>query len=610
MNNPLVFLKCYLIGPASVLSLPLVSLILDIANVIVYSGSLLVIVSALYFVRRWAIRKKESQSNQEKKEAEKKREEIRGMHELDQMKIEFFSNVNHEFRTLLSLILLPIENLIKSNTEPEQQQQLLMIRRNGKRLLNTVNQLLDFNGIEMEETKLNLATSNIIKFIKDTCLSFTDMAEQNRITFLFDSEVIALNANFDHDKIERVLFNLLSNSFKFTSPGGYISVLVSLAKNERGLPDERLLEIQVYDTGIGIPKEKQEKIFERFFRDDLPKNFLNHGSGIGLPISRKFIKMHNGEINVESEPGNGSCFTIRIPISVSCENCDPVHDADQKGLYNNSIPSQKYQKQEFDKKPVVLLIDDNDDLRYYLKDNLKYAFHIIESANGKDGWQKTLLLRPDLIVSNITMSGMNGVDLCKKIRQDSRTAHIPIILLTSLVAEEDQLAASAHGANYYITKPFHFEVLLAKINGLLLMQQALKKTYQNQVSFQEDGVALVSDDEKFLKRALNCIEKNMADPFFSVEQFSKIMLLSRVSLYKKLLRLTGKTPIECIRTVRLKRAVQLLGKNNLSVAYIASQVGFNDPTYFAKVFKEEYGKLPSQYVKELLESRKQPLSGF
>jgi len=553
--------------------------------------------------------KSELQPDLKKKEVGYGREEIRSMSELDQMKIEFFNNVSHEFRTPLSLILSPIENLIKNNNVPEQRQQLLMIQRNGKRLLNMVNQLLDFNEIEGGETELNLATCNIIKFLKDTCTSFNDTAEQSRITFLFDSDVIALNAKFDRDKIERVLFNLLSNSFKFTSPGGYVSVFVSLSKNEGGETAGRLLQIQINDTGIGIPKEKQEKIFDKFFRDDLPKNFLNQGSGIGLPICREFIKMHHGNIDVESEPGNGSCFTIRIPICVLPENGGLLDDADPKSLCDNYIPKLNYEKQEFDKKPVILVIDDNNDSRSYLKDNLKHAFHIIESPNGKDGWQKILLLHPDLIVSDIIMPEMSGLELCKKVRQDSRMAHIPIILLTSLITEEDQLAGATHGANYYITKPFNFDVLLAKINGLLLMQQAVKKTYQNQVSFQEEG-GLISEDQKFLKNALNCIEKNMADPLFSVEQLSKKMLLSRVSLYKKLLRLTGKTPIECIRTVRLKRAVQLLGKNNLSIAYIASQVGFGNPNYFAKIFKEEYGKLPSEYVKELLDSKKQHFSGF
>jgi signal transduction histidine kinase/ligand-binding sensor domain-containing protein/DNA-binding response OmpR family regulator len=573
------------------------------------------VISLLLYIRHRGILKIKMRFEAKQNELEadrqvaKEREEARHMHELDLMKIEFFTNVSHEFRTPLSLIHSPIENLIKHNDKPEQQLQLLMIRRNGRRLLNLVNQLLDFRKMEFGELKLNLTTGDIVKFIEDACSSFTDIAEQNRVTFLFDTEIIALNTSFDEDKIERVLFNLLSNSFKFTCPGGHISVFLSLAKNEGDLQDERMLEIKIMDTGIGIQKENQERIFERFFQDDLPAGFLNQGSGIGLSISREFIKMHKGDIKVESEPGNGSCFTISMPVCIANESCDAVVSAVAEEEAHD-IANQYDREPEYDKKPVILLIEDNDDLRLYLSENLKNNFHIIESINGKDGWRKTLALHPDLIVSDILMPEMNGLDLCKKIRQDSRTSHIPIILLTALVAEEDQLMGSANGANDYIAKPFNFEILLSKINGLLFMQQTLKKTYQNQVDIQAQEIEIIPEDQKFLKNTLNYIELNLTDPDFTVEQLSRLMLLSRVSLYKRLLTLTGKTPIECIRTIRLKRAVQLLKKSNLSISNVAYQVGFNDPNYFSRVFKKEYGKLPSEYVNELIEPEKPHFSGF
>lgn len=606
-------------GSQSVLRLPVMSLIVvlppALKSPLAYVAYLLVIISMLLLIRRRDILKieKRFQLQQDNAEAERKvaseLEEARRTHELDLMKTKFFTNVSHEFRTPLSLIISPIETLIKKNDKEEYEPQLLMIRRNGKRLLNLVNQLLDFRKMEFGELKLNLTTSDIIRFIEDVCSSFMDIAEQNHITFLFESEINALNISFDQDKIERVLFNLLSNSFKFTSSGGHISVFLSLSKNDGDPPAERLLEITIMDTGIGIPKEKQEKIFDSFFQDKLPESFLNHGSGIGLYISREFIKMHNGDIDVESEPGNGSCFTIRIPVCIANENCDPIGDVvAQKGSHDN--PKQNELEPDYDKKPVILVIDNDDDLRFYLKENLKHTFHIMESINGKDGWRKTLALHPDLIVSDIIMPEMNGLDLCKKIRQDSRTAHIPIILLTALIAEEDQLVGSEHGANDYITKPFNFEILLSKINCLLLMQQTLKKTYQEQVGIQTQDMEIVSDDLTFLKNTLNYVEKNMTDPYFSVEQLSKQMLLSRVSLYKKLLRLTGKTPIECIRTIRLKRAAQLLEKSNLNIATIAYQVGFNSPSYFSKVFKEEYGKLPSERVNEIREVENKQFLGF
>jgi len=569
----------------------------------------LAIIGLLLYARHRGILKikKTFELRQEKLEAErqvaKEREEARRMHELDLMKIKFFTNVSHEFRTPLSLIISPIENLIKHNEKPEQQQQLLMIKRNGRRLLNLVNQLLDFRKMEFKELKLNLVKADIIKFIQDVCSSFTDMADQNHIGYLFDSDIESLTTSFDHDKIERVLFNLLSNSFKFTSPGGHISVFLSMAA-EVGEEDQQFLEIKIMDTGIGISKEKQEKIFERFFQDNLPEGLLNQGSGIGLSISREFIKMHDGDIFVESEPGDGSCFTIRLPVG---RECDKVSAALPQHKHTNSVPKNGEHALDSGKKPVVLLIEDNDDLRFYLKDNLKHIFHIIEAVNGKDGWQKTLALHPNLIVSDVSMPEMNGLELCNKIRRDERTAHIPIILLTALTEEEDQLAGTASGANDYITKPFNFEILLSKINGLLLMQQTLKKTYQKQVDINVQEMEIVSEDQKFLKNTLACIEQNITNPNFSVEELSRQMSLSRVSLYKRLLTLTGKTPVDCIRTIRLKKAVQLLEKSKLSIASVAYEVGFNNPTYFSKVFKEEYGMLPSEYLNELRKKEKESL---
>jgi YesN/AraC family two-component response regulator len=307
---------------------------------------------------------------------------------------------------------------------------------------------------------------------------------------------------------------------------------------------------------------------------------------------------------VESEPGDGSCFTIRLPVLIECDKAAPSL-AQNKHVNGNSKDHGHVLGTI--KKPVVLIIEDDDDLRFYLKDNLKHTFNIVEAINGKDGWQKTLALHPDLIVSDISMPEMNGLDMCKKIRQDNRTAHIPIILLTALTEERDQLAGTASGANDYITKPFNFEILLSKINGLLSMQQTLKKTYQKQVEIHARDISIVSEDEKFLKNTLNCIEKNITNPNFSVEELSRQMSLSRVSLYKRLLTLTGKTPVDCIRTIRLKRAVQLLEKSKLSIASVAYEVGFNNPTYFSKVFKEEYGMLPSEYINEIRKKEKEPV---
>lgn len=560
----------------------------------------------LYIRHRGILKiKREFLVKQDKLEVERKieqeREEARRMHELDLMKIKFFTNVSHEFRTPLSLIISPIDGLIKQNENPDQKHQLSLIKRNGKRLLNLVNQLLDFRKMEFNELKLSLKKGDIISFINEVSSSFTDIAQQKNIKFVFESEVETLTTRFDHDKMERVLFNLLSNAFKFTPPGGHISVLINLINSDAEASDQQLLEIKVMDTGIGIPAEKHERIFDRFFQDNMPESLLNQGSGIGLSITWEFIKMHNGDIKVESEPGYGSCFIIQLPVGV--EGNHPVADAPQYADEESPVVHD-VDVLGSNKKPVVLLVEDNDDLRFYLKDNLKQHFHIIEAVNGKDGWQKALAIHPNLVVSDVSMPEMNGMELCKKIKADARTAHIPIILLTALTEEDDQLAGLEVGANDFITKPFNFEILLSRINNLLLLQKTIKKTYQKQTEIQAQQIEIVSEDDKFLKNVLSCIENNITNPNFSVEELSRQVSMSRVSLYKRLLTLTGKTPVDCIRTIRLKRAVQLLEKSKLSIAIVAYEVGFNNPTYFAKVFREEYGMLPSEYITEMRKKEK------
>ncbi|TFF38922.1 hybrid sensor histidine kinase/response regulator transcription factor [Mucilaginibacter psychrotolerans] len=576
-----------------------------------YLGYFVVLIGGLLLIRHRGIQKIKQQfdARQAKMEAERKiaqeREEARRMHQLDLMKIKFFTNVSHEFRTPLSLILSPIDSLIKSAEKADQQNQLVTIKRNGKRLLNLVNQLLDFRKMEYNELKLSLKKGDVIQFINEVCGSFKDVASQKQIQFLVESEICAYVTDFDHDKIERILFNLLSNAFKFTPSGGHISVLLSLASPDETQPIQTMLEIKVIDTGIGIAKENQERIFERFFQDDLPENLLNQGSGIGLSITREFVKMQGGTIQLESEPEYGSCFTINLPIGVKCEEVQPVVEVQPEEAVPAMLKEPEPAGPGAARKPTILLVEDNDDLRFYLKDNLKNSFHIVEAVNGKDGWQKALAMHPKLIVSDISMPEMNGIELCKKIKADSRTAEIPVLLLTALGTEQDQLAGLDSGANDYIVKPFNFEILLSKIHNSLRMQQTFKKTYQKQIEVKANDISVVSEDDKFLKAAFAYIELNITNLNFSVEELARHLNLSRVSLYKKLLTLTGKTPVDCIRTIRLKRAVQLLEKSKLSIANVAYEVGFNNAAYFAKVFREEYGILPSEYIAELKNKEKE-----
>jgi signal transduction histidine kinase/ligand-binding sensor domain-containing protein/DNA-binding response OmpR family regulator len=532
---------------------------------------------------------------------DQERMEAQRNHELDVMKIKFFTNISHEFRTPLTLIITPLEKILKQTKDPDQKKQFDLIYRNARRLLNLVNQLLDFRRMEVQEIKLNPSRGDIIGFIKEISYSFSDISEKKNIQFSFQSSITELDTVFDQDKLEKILFNLLSNAFKFTPEHGKVSVeirvlddqpeIISIKEND----ELKWLEIKVRDTGIGISSEKHEKIFERFFQNDLPGGLINQGSGIGLAITKEFVKLHGGSISVESEPEQGSCFTIWLPIK------DLLHKVSETLITEHiqTVDHSNANLPEFNennKKPILLLVEDNEEFRFYLKDNLKNEYNIAEASNGLEGWKQATSIIPDLIVSDIMMPEMNGIDFCKKVKNDQRTSHIPIILLTARNAEEQKLEGLQSGADDYITKPFNFEILELRIKNLVSHRDLLRKSFQKQIVVNPSEISVTSLDEKLIKKALEIVEVNISNPDFSVEELSKELGMSRVHLYKKLLSLTGKTPIEFIRVIRLKRAAQLLEKSQLTVSEIAYQVGFNNPKYFTKYFKSEFNTLPSLYV--------------
>ncbi|MEO8416169.1 MAG: two-component regulator propeller domain-containing protein [Ginsengibacter sp.] len=533
---------------------------------------------------------------------EQERREAHRLHEVDVMKIRFFTNVSHELRTPLSLILTPLDKIIKNTSAPLQKRQFQMIHRNARRLLNLVNQLLDFRKMEMRELQLQPSKGNIIKFIQEISYSFIDLAAKNHVIFSFTSSTDRFFTDFDHDKIERILFNLLSNAFKFTHGNGSVRVDVKPIRKE----DVSVLQIEVCDSGIGIPPEKLGKIFDRFFQNDIPENMVNQGSGIGLAITKEFIKLHKGTITVKSQENLGSCFTVMLPFKELAP--DPIGNNPDENMTNFfEMPEIETPEEAFPpganpdsvvQKQTILLVEDHDDLRSYLKENLEQYFNIIEATNGKSGWQKTLSAHPDIIVSDISMPEMNGIDLCRKIKNDKRTSFVPVILLTALTGDEHQLKGLETGASDYMTKPFNFEILLSKIKNLLAQQASARRAYQKLVKSEPSVIHVDSPDEKFMHHALEIIEKNIANPGFSVEELSRELYISRVGLYKKMLALTGKSPLEFIRSVRLQRAAQLLEKSRLTIAEIAYEVGFNDPKYFSRFFKAHFNILPSAYQAE------------
>ncbi|MBL7857989.1 MAG: response regulator [Cyclobacteriaceae bacterium] len=520
------------------------------------------------------------------------RHEAQRMHELDLMKLKFFTNVSHEFRTPLTLILTPLEKLLKETKDPDQAQQFQLIHRNARRLLNLVNQLLDFRKLEVQEIKFVPSEGDIINFIREVVFSFSDLSEKKDIKLEFHSTVTSFETIFDQDKLEKILLNLLSNAFKFTPEHGRVLTEVSIAGND---PDRHIV-ISVTDTGIGIATDRLDKIFERFFQNDLPRSVINQGTGIGLSITAEFVKIHGGAISVKSEVGKGSCFTVSLPArEVVHENyLSAATAAHEHGEPETSV---SYGEGGVAKLPTLLLVEDNEDFLFYLKDNLKHQYKVLEAKNGKEAWHTVLAELPDLIVSDVMMPEMNGIELCRKIKNDIRVSHCPVILLTARSAEEQKLEGFESGADDYITKPFNFEILQSRIRNLI-HQRALFHSDFRKIEVKASHVTVTSLDEKLIQNAIKCVEDNISEPEFSVEELSHQLGMSRVHLYKKLTALTGKSPIEFIRTIRLQQAAQLLEKSQLTVAEVAYKVGFNNPKYFSKYFKEAFHVLPSAYAAE------------
>lgn len=554
-----------------------------------------VIISLLLLLLRYIILERERMNfriQQEKQEAERR-------HEIDMLKIKFITNVSHEFKTPLSLIITPVEKLLKTIDKSELKNQLFMIHRNAKRLLNLVNQLLDFRRLEIQQIKLIPSAGDITSFTRDITYSFSDIAEKKNITLKFFSDIDSLIISFDHDKLEKIIFNLLSNAFKFTHEHGQITVTLShkyddISATAKAESIKSWIVLKVKDTGIGIPAEKKDKIFESFFQIE-NQGIVSQGTGIGLSLVNEYVKLHKGKIELESEPGKGSCFTIMLPVVTTTNEYDNnlIQTVKiEETIYADHVSDEKV----YDHKPTILLVEDNEDFLLYLKDNLKNNYNIYDAPNGIIGLKIARDKTPDLVVSDIMMPEMDGIELLRNLKNDKHTSHIPVILLTARNTENKKLEGFDVGADDYITKPFSFEILESRIKNLIHQRELIRKSFQKIFELTPSEIKVTSLDEQLIQKAMAIVEKNMGNTDFSVDQLAKEVGMSRVHLYKKLTTLTGKTPIEFIRVIRLRRAARLLEKSQLTIAEIAYQVGFNNPKYFAKYFKEEYKILPSEYA--------------
>jgi signal transduction histidine kinase/DNA-binding NarL/FixJ family response regulator/ligand-binding sensor domain-containing protein len=545
-------------------------------------------------------------------EHEKRLEEKR----LDELKFRFFTNISHEFRTPLTLILTPLELLMKKMKGRTEYVELERIHHNAMELLQLVNQLLDFRRLERNGEQLNLQPVHIRAFTESCYAAFRHYAEDKNILFKLQCP-IENDENFmiDADKMKKVLFNLLSNAFKFTADGG--TVVLSANINSLGL------NISVSDTGVGISASDIPFIFNRFYQsenDNMQSGQLNTGSGIGLHLVKGYVSLHGGQVEVKSKVGEGSTFSIFIPYNKNktieslpdksseeqntsenlsqqdVENVDSVEDVESASSTGNNSKVDNTETTHDMKKLRILIVEDSKEFREFLGEILSHAYQVVLASDGVEGLDLVHASLPDLVISDVMMPRMDGCELCRNLKNDLKYSHIPVVLLTAKDSEEGQVNAYESGADSYITKPFSVDVLLARIKQLIAQMEKRKQIFNRSVSIDPKEIAVTSLDEQLIRKALDCMERHIGDTAYSVERLSQDIGMDRTNLYRKIQAILGQTPSEFMRSVRLKRAAQLLRDSDFSVSQISSMVGFNTSRYFSQYFREMFGVTPNEYT--------------
>ncbi len=533
--------------------------------------------------------------------------ELIKIQELDQMKTRFFANISHEFRTPLTLMLGPLQKMYEGSSDGKSKGVHEMILRNGKRLLHLINQLLDFSKLEAGAVPLQASEEDLVGFLKKIFAIFESNAQSRQIRYVFQSDTSELLVYFDRDHLEKIIINLLSNAFKFTSDQGKIFLKLNKSVNDQEVDKGKgIVEIQVEDTGTGIASDKLPYIFVRFYQVDNSSTRTQAGTGIGLALVNELIILHHGSVSVTSRKGTGTTFTIHLPLGKSHLKDKELAiqtdypPAEATGKYATSTIAHANIQQENDgfqeDIPLLLIIDDNSDMRKYLQEILADGYQVVEAGDGKIGLEQAIKYIPDLVISDIMMPEMDGQELCGKLKKDERTSHIPVVLLTAKAGEIARLEGLEIGADDYITKPFSPLELNVRIKNLIDQRKSLRERFSRDITLLPKDLAITSADERFLGKVLKIMEEQSIDTDFNAESFSKGIGLSRSQLHRKLKALTDQSASDFIRSYRLNHARQLLESNFGNIAEITYEVGFNNPSYFAECFKKQFGVLPSEYA--------------
>lgn len=521
--------------------------------------------------------------------------------EISQMKIRFYVNISHELRTPLTLIVAPLQELLSRISGHWEHEQLLYVQRNTNRLLHLVNQLMDYRRAELGIFELRLVCANAYKRVLNSFMNYESLSKKKDIDYNFYTELQDKELLFDENYLDLIVNNLLSNAFKYTEEGESITVKLYQEAGE--------LVLQVIDTGIGIPKEKQAKIFERFYQVESGRE----GSGIGLSLVQRLVELHHGRITLESESGKGSTFSIYLPQDKSAYTREELlggeENAENQRVYSTNahdvyigdeeeVNVENEEDEDVNKRGTLLVVEDNKELRQYLVNGLSDLFNMLEAENGQKALDILKEQEVDLIITDVMMPIMDGVKLCKLVKQNLRTCHIPVYMLSAKADIKYQLEGLHVGADDYIAKPFSLAVLKAKIMNMLRTRYRIFEHYSNTTEVEPEKLTNNTMDEELLRKAIAVIEKNMDNVEFSTEQFAREMNMSRSNLHLKLKAITGKSAIDFIHKIRFNRACQLLLEGKYNVSEVSFMVGYNTPSYFAARFKKYVGCLPTEYGKK------------
>ena len=516
--------------------------------------------------------------------------------QLTDYKLRFFTNISHEFRTPLTLIRGVVENLDEQADLPHPvRQQISLLSRNASQLNRLIDQLLEFRKIQNNVLTLNLEKTDMLRFTKEIYRAFSEMALRKKIDYRFTSSCKTLEMYIDRGKVDKIVFNLLSNAFKFTPAGGQIELSIETS----GTPANCILCVK--DTGIGIPKEKQNLLFSRFMQ----VNFSSAGTGVGLSLVKEFVEVHKGKVWYEPNAEKGSIFCVELPLSETVyagENFihSKATDLPEPNVHAEHTPA----KESNDPTPEttdspsgkILVIDDNSDILDFLSEELCKHFKVTTANDGKEGLEKAIEINPDLIICDVMMPEMDGFEVTRHLKNEFQTCHIPIILLTAHSSSEHQLEGIQCGADAYITKPFSLKYLMSRVNNLIEQREKLKKRFSVSPALEENLLSNADKDKEFYELINRILDAHLNNPTFSVDEFSELAGLKRTLFYKKVKGLTGFSPNELIKIKRMKKAAELLSSGKYTVSEVSWQVGIEDPFYFSKCFKAQFGCSPSKWM--------------